>query len=143
MNLVDFTQLHVTALEAKEVRHNLILGILANVRGKPVQDFRTWTFGSPSRCAAQTPAHPIVLADLTKGDCQTLAEDVRPLDFPGIVGPDETALQLADRAAELGLAFCDPTPQQILALSEQPSYPGAPGYARPIGPEDAALLAEW
>src|SRR5205807_2014497 len=43
----------------------------------------------------------------------------------------------------LGLAVHDPIPQQIHALTAKPNFPGAPGHARQVGAEDAALFADW
>jgi RimJ/RimL family protein N-acetyltransferase len=41
------------------------------------------------------------------------------------------------------LAFLEPIPQQIHAIKDTPKYPGASGSARPIGPDDAQLFADW
>jgi RimJ/RimL family protein N-acetyltransferase len=104
---------------------------------------RCWTLGPTGACAAQTPGFPIVLGELDQVQCRTLAEETRDLDYPGAVGPDQTARWFAEPAIALGLRFDDPIPQQIHVLRDRPSYPGALGYSRLVGPDDAELLAEW
>jgi hypothetical protein len=54
-----------------------------------------------------------------------------------------SAKRFADRAVELGLAFLEPIPQQIHAMSDTPKYPGASGSARLVSPDDAHLFADW
>jgi RimJ/RimL family protein N-acetyltransferase len=136
----DFVEFHRPALEASEAKYNLILGIL----GSPVSpDFRRWTVGSPGACAIQNPGYPIVLGALGETQCHRLAEETGALELPGVVGCDDTATWFVDRAVALGLAFMNPIPQQIYALGDRPNYPGAPGHARPIGADDAALFADW
>jgi predicted GNAT family acetyltransferase len=72
-----------------------------------------------------------------------LADMTRDVEYPGVVGPELTAQWFAERAAELGFAFLDPIPQRIHALNDKPTYPGAPGEARQVTAEDAALFADW
>ncbi len=57
----EFADYHRVALEADEVRHNVILGILGRVAAGDEPQFRHWTLGSPGQCAVQTPPYPIVL----------------------------------------------------------------------------------
>ncbi len=139
----EFADYHRVALEADEVRHNVILGILGRVAAGDEPQFRHWTLGSPGQCAVQTPPYPIVLGSLEESHCRLLAEQTRALDFPGVVGSDLTAKWFADRAAELGVEFLEPIPQQIHALRDKPQYPGAPGHARLVGTDDASLFADW
>ena len=143
MQLSDFLAYHVPGLETNEVRHNVVLGILAGVGDKPPQDLHVWTLGSSGQCAVQTRGRPIVLGELEEAQCRRLAEEVKQLAFPGVVGPDQTAIWFAERATALGLEFHDPIPQQIYALTAKPNHPAVPGHARPVGAEDAALFADW
>jgi RimJ/RimL family protein N-acetyltransferase len=131
------------ALEQDEVRHNLILANLGRLALDPSPNLRCWTLGPTGACAVQTPGYPIVLGELNQAQCRTLAEETRDLDYPGVVGPDQTALWFAEHAVALGLRFDDPIPQQIHVLRDKPSYPGAPGYSRLVVPDDADLFAEW
>jgi RimJ/RimL family protein N-acetyltransferase len=137
----DFLAFHAPALEADEVRHNLILGLL--LAGAPVDGVRLWTLGGPGACALQFPSRNIVLGALDRGQCQQLADEVRALDIPGVVGGDQTAAWFVDHARTLGLAFLSPVPQQIHALRTPPRYPGAAGHARQASPADAELFAGW
>jgi RimJ/RimL family protein N-acetyltransferase len=139
----SFLKLHRPALERDEVRHNVLLANLGRLAlGQPA-DLRHWTLGAPGECAVQTPGYPIVLGELTRAQGRALADKTRVLDYPGVVGPDRTALWFAERAVELGLAFGEPIPQQIHVLRDKPNYPGAPGHARVVGPADAELFADW
>jgi ribosomal protein S18 acetylase RimI-like enzyme len=138
-----FLAQHRPALERDEVRHNVLLSILDRMAADERSNIRRWTLGAPGACAVQTPGFPVVLGELSHAQCHALAEQTRDLDYPGVVGPEHTATWFADRAAALGIAFLEPIPQQIHALSDPPHYPGAPGHARPAGSADAALLYRW
>jgi predicted GNAT family acetyltransferase len=139
----DFVEHHRPSLERDEVRHNLILSILDRLALDPPPNLRRWSLGASGACAAQSPGYPIVLGELTQAQCSTLAWETRDLDFPGIVGPEQTVSWFAERAIELGLTFLEPIPQQIHVLREKPNYPGAPGYARVISSADVELFADW
>jgi RimJ/RimL family protein N-acetyltransferase len=144
MQLQDFAQYHLPALERDEVRNNLIVSLLAVTAASPAADMRWWTLGAPGECAIQTSAaRPIVLGDLQPEQCARLAEQTRTLDYPGVVGAGLTAQWFADRAAELGLRFADAIPEQIQKLDRAPIYPNAPGSAREVGRDDVARFSEW
>lgn len=55
-----------------------------------------------------------MLGELALSQSRALADETRDLDYPGVVGPDRTAQWFTQRAIELGLAFLEPIPQQIL-----------------------------
>jgi len=139
----DFADYHRAALERDEVRHNVILAMLARIASEDAPHLRRWGLGAPGECAVQTRGYPIMLGEVTPAQCRTLAETTRDLDCAGVVGPDQAAPWYAERAAELGVRFDEPIPQQIHALCEQPRYPGAPGHARLVGAADASLFADW
>jgi RimJ/RimL family protein N-acetyltransferase len=139
----DFVEHHRLSLERDEVRHNLILSILDRLALDPPPNLRGWSLGSSGACAVQSPGYPIVLGELTQAQCRALAEETRDFDYPGVVGPEQTAPWFAERAIELGLTFLGPTPQQIHVLREKPNFPGAPGHARVISPADVQLFADW
>ncbi len=139
----NFVERHRPALERDEVRHNLILANLDRLALDPPPNLRQWSLCAPGACAVQSPGYPVVLGELSQAQCRALAEETRNLDYPGVVGPEEKAAWFAERAAELGLTFLEPIPQQIHALWEKPNYPGGPGHARVISPADVALYAEW
>jgi hypothetical protein len=86
VDIKGFAQFHTPSLEIDEVRNNLILTILANAEHNPASIFRAWSLGAPGACAVQNSGRPIVLGDLDRQQCCALADHVRDLDFPGIVG---------------------------------------------------------
>jgi RimJ/RimL family protein N-acetyltransferase len=143
MDAADFVAYHQPALEADAVRHNLMLAILAEAAVGAQPGLAMWTLGGPGRCALQTPGMPILIGDLDEADCGRLALITAGLDYPGVVGPGLTAQWFADCATALGIAFAEPIPQRIHALSDPPRYPAAPGHARPVSAEDADTFADW
>jgi len=143
MQFSKFFDYHLPALSTDEVRHNLIISILTRANSEQSQDLLWWTLSEPGCCAVKSPGRGIVLGELGRVQCRKLAEDVNDLDFPAVLGPDQTATWFVERATELGAQFQEPIPQRIHALSEAPLYPGAPGQARPVMAEDATVFADW
>jgi uncharacterized protein YjiS (DUF1127 family)/RimJ/RimL family protein N-acetyltransferase len=139
----EFIAYHLPALEQDEARHSLILANLDRLARGLAPNLRCWTLGAGGACAVQTVGWPIVLGELDHGQCHALAEATLALDYPGVVGPDRTALWFAGHAAALGLTFSEPIPQRIHALQERPVYPGASGYARVVDAAGADLYADW
>jgi len=143
MTPLEFCGIHMPALERDEARHNVMLHVLGASADGQCSNVVTWTLGLPGQCAIMTPGRPILLADLNDTQCRALAEETAQLDYPGVVGPDQTTFWFAQRAIELGIKFLEPIPQRIHSLAEKPKYPGAPGYARRTTAEDASILADW
>lgn len=143
MTPLEFRRMHMPALELDEARHNVMLAVLGAIADDQPSNVVTWTLGLPGQCAIMTPGRPILLADLNEAQCRLLAEETAHLDYPGVVGPDQSAPWFAQRASELGVKFLEPIPQRIHSLTEKPKYPGAPGYARRTTAEDASILADW
>jgi RimJ/RimL family protein N-acetyltransferase len=143
MQLAEFIEMHVPALERDEVRHNLMLGLLGRAAKDPGQQLLTWTLGGPGACAIRSPSRPIVLGEVGREHCRALAEGTRERDYVGVVGPDLAPKWFVERAMELGDAFADPVPQRIHALRDRPAYPGAPGRARQVLARDGPLFADW
>jgi RimJ/RimL family protein N-acetyltransferase len=139
----EFIAYHLPALERNEVRHNLIVASLDRLARGLAPNLRCWTLGAHGACAVQTPGWPIVLGELDQDQCQGLAEATAVLDYPGVVGPDQTASWFAAHAGALGVTFSKPIPQRIHALHERPAYPGAPGHAHVVDAESADLYADW
>ena len=103
----EFADLHQPALEADEVRHNLILGMLTRAREGRLPELRSWSFGPPGRCALQTaPQYPVIIGALTADECRRFAELTLGSDYLGVIGPDATAEAFAARAAS-GIAETD------------------------------------
>jgi RimJ/RimL family protein N-acetyltransferase len=140
---MEFRVLHEPALARDEVKHGLILNILAQAGGGGAVELLHWTLGDPSQCAVKMGRHSIVLGALEETQSRRLAELTSQIDYPGVIGLDLTAQWFADRAVELGRQFLDPEPQQIHALTDAPRYPAAAGFARPVKAEDSAMFIDW
>jgi len=143
MDLREFAQFHVPALEADEIRFSVQIAILAAAVEKPVADFRYWTLGAPGHCATKSPGRPILLGNLERTECRELAQGTLSLEYEGVVGADETAHWFVEEASGAGVKFETAIPQRIHSLFSPPIYPGADGSAREVGAGDAALLFEW
>ena len=143
MDLREFADLHVPALEADEIRFNVQIAILTAAVERPVPGFRHWTLGAAGHCAIQTPGRAILLGNLERSECRQLARAVSELDYPGVVGAGETTHWFVEEAIASGVKFEETIPQRIHVLSSPPIYPGAEGSARDVGASDAALLFEW
>jgi predicted GNAT family acetyltransferase len=140
MQVAEFIDYHQPALEVDEVKHNLILGLLES---RANTELRLWSIGAPGECAVQHPKYPIVLGALTRVQCRRLADETVTLDYPGVVGSDDTAEWFVDRAVGRGIRFHEPVPQQIQMLNTNPIYPAAKGAARHVCADDATLFTEW
>lgn len=143
LNLLDFIDLHLPALERDQVRHNLIIGLLSTARDRQDQNFMLWTLGPPGACAIKTPGRAIVLGELNEPQCHRLAEKTMRLDYPGVLGPDQSALLFKARAEELGVRFEGFIDQGISALTESPVYPDVPGRPRRVAADDADRFSDW
>ena len=142
MQLEEFAQHHVPGLERDEVRHNLILAIIARAVADSSGDIMLWTLGGPGSCAVKTPGRAMVLGELGQEQCVRLAEETVDVAYAGVVGPEPATSWFQARAAALGVAFTESIPQRIYVLHEIPSYPAA-GEARVVERGDGALYADW
>jgi len=143
MDLQEFAALHLPALELDEVRFNVQIAVLKAAAAEPPAGFAFWSLGAPGHCATRSPGRPILLGNLDKAQCCKLAKATVDLDYPGVVGADETAIWFAEHAAALGIGFQEPIPQRISLLDCAPRRPNAPGRPRDLTAEDAPLLHEW
>jgi predicted GNAT family acetyltransferase len=139
----EFATYHLPGLERDEAKHSIILAVLDRLAGETPPEMQYWSLGEPGQCAIKAPGYPIGLGELTADQCRALAASTVTLDYPGVVGADDTARWFVERASELGLTFIAPIPQLILALRQKPLYPGAPGHARTVDAADAPLFADW
>jgi RimJ/RimL family protein N-acetyltransferase len=139
----EFAAYHLPALEHDEVRHNLIVAVLGLLAAENPPELQWWSLGEPGQCAIKAPGYPIVLGDVNAAQCHALAEATCSLDYPAVVGADESARWFVERASELGVTFLEPIPQQIQVLRDKPVYPGVPGDARLVGATDTPLFSEW
>jgi RimJ/RimL family protein N-acetyltransferase len=144
MDFAEFNAFHMPALEQAAAKYTLILSLMERAaNGDPRGPTRKWSFGRPGACAIQTPARPIIFGDLARDECEQFAQELVGTRFVGVTGPDESPLWFVDHAKALGERFAEPMPQRILAMSEAPAFPGAPGEAVPVTIDDADLFAEW
>ena len=143
MDLRDFAQFHLPALEADEIRFNVQIAVIRAAVEEAPSGFLHWTLGAPGHCAIRSPGRAILLGNLERSECHQLVQTVLGTDYPGVVGADKTADWFAEHAAEKGAAFEDPIPQRIHVLSDPPRYPAAHGSPRVVGIADAPLLFEW
>jgi hypothetical protein len=144
MQPAEFRAYHEPALELQEVKHGFILNALGRIDGEKSEEVSYWTLGKPGECAIQLGRVSILLiGELAKNQCQTLADLTASKQYPGVIGPDFTAKWFTGRARELGLQFLNPEALQLYSINEKPRYPGASGRARPVKSGDATLLADW
>lgn len=143
MNLLKFIDLHMPALEQDQVRHNLIIGLLSRAREQKDENLLLWTLGPPGSCAIKTPGRAILLGPLSEAQCHQLADKTATLNYPGVLGPDQTALQFMARAKECGIRFRGAINQGISALTDPPTRPVVAGQARKVEANDADLFVDW
>ena len=143
MDLAEFAELHVPALEVDEVRFNLQIAALASAVKERPAGFRHWALGAPGHCAVQWPGFAIVLGNLDQDECRELVKATAQIAYPGVVGSDQTSHWFARHATAMGVHFADPIPQRIHAISGAPRYPGVAGSPRAVGAADAPLLFDW
>jgi hypothetical protein len=86
----EFAAYHLPALERDEARHNLIVAVLSRLAGENPPELQWWSLGEPGQCAIKAPGYPIVLGDLNAAQCHALAAATRTLEYPAVVGADET-----------------------------------------------------
>jgi predicted GNAT family acetyltransferase len=140
----EFVEYHRPALERDEVKYNLTLSVLGRMLDTHQSDMRLWTLGGPGECAMQTtPQNAIILGELSSAQCDALAEQTLDLDYPGVVGLEQTAAAFVAGASARGIKFAEPIPQLIQALRSKPIYPDADGSARLVEPADIVLFEEW
>ena len=143
MDLREFAQFHLPALEADEIRFNVQIAILAEAVKEQPAGFSHWTLGAAGHCAIRSPKRAILLGNLERSECEALAEITAGLDHDGVVGAGRTAEWFARHATRTGARFDEPIPQRIHVLASPPDYPAAEGSPRAVTIDDAPLLFEW
>jgi RimJ/RimL family protein N-acetyltransferase len=137
-----FIARHRAALATNEAKHIVMLCLLDIAEADPTKSLRTWSLGEGAACAVLGPGR-LILGDLDQAQCAALAEAMAGESYSALVGPDETARWFVARAEALGRSFEYVMPQRILAIAGPPTYPDAPGVARPAADDDAELLSAW
>jgi FR47-like protein len=139
----EFAALHMPALEADEIRFNLMISVMAGAVKAFPEGFHYWELGEAGHCAVQSPGRSIVLGDLDCGECQLLARQTKEHSYGGVIGSGDTAHWFADEAHALGITFQEKEPQRIHVLCEPPRHPGSEGAPRAATPADTDLLCGW
>src|SRR5215813_10129318 len=96
----EFAAYHLPALERDEARHNLIVAVLGRMAGENPPELQWWSLGEPGQCAIKAPGYPILLGDVDAAQCHVLAETTRSLDYPAVVGAEDTPRWFVERASE-------------------------------------------
>lgn len=144
MDIHEFVAFHRPALEHDVARHSVLLFVLEQaLEEDPPGQTQIWSLGNAGACAARSPGRGVILGDVTREQCQALAETLTGAHFKGVHGQDDTALWFVARAWQLGVTFDNPMPQRIHVITAPPAYPRADGNARPLTADDADLFAEW
>lgn len=137
----EFRARHLGALELNEAKHNLLLNILG--RPEKFPGTRFWSLGEEGACALHAPSFNLLLGDLKREHCEALADELKGVDFPGIVGPGQTVPWLAAELERRGKRYVENMPQGILRLDHRPEYPNADGLPREATIQDRELVVEW
>lgn len=144
MDIQEFVALHRPVLERDAARHSVLLFVLEQaLEEEPSGQTQIWPLGEPGACAARSPGRGVILGDVTREQCQKLAEMLAGTHFLGVHGQDDTALWFVARAWQVGATFKNPIPQRIHAITAPPLYPHTNGNPRPLTSNDADLFAAW
>ncbi|HWQ13631.1 MAG TPA: GNAT family N-acetyltransferase [Roseiflexaceae bacterium] len=140
-------------LMRREADHNLLLGILSEIRQNPQIYPGLHYFAAVERgdevllAALRTPPHPLALSHaLEPGAAALLAEDLEGSPFAPdrASGPAATSLAFAEAWSErTGRPFRRSLALRIYKLTRVRAPAGVPGRLRPAGAGDRDLLARW
>ena len=143
MDVIEFAKFHRPALVSDEIRHNIILSILKRGLNDPGCQVRFWSLGAPGACAVQQGGYGIVLGDIGQAEAVKLASDVRDLEFPSVMGSNQTAVWFVEAAKVYGHEFPSMMSQTIHLLDTRPTALCVRGNARPAVSDDFDLVAAW
>ncbi|GAB5471384.1 MAG: hypothetical protein Kilf2KO_44140 [Rhodospirillales bacterium] len=143
MDLAAFAARHLPALEADEARHNVMIAVLLKALAERDPALRVWSLGAPGVCALQSGTWPVVLGNLDRAAGRDLASALKGEACSGTVGPDSTALWVAEDLCAQGLRLVETVAQQIYRIDCPPRGPEIAGRARPAEARDAGLIADW
>lgn len=159
MELIRYEDAHAFAarvepfLVRREAEHNLLLGLLSELRQAP-QSYPGPNYyaavesgGEVLLAALRTPPHPLQLSLTDEpAAAELVARDLAGSAFaPGRVGgPAEVSRAFAEAwRARTGLGFERSVAMRIYRLERVRPPAGVAGQVRRAGVEDIALLAEW
>ena len=146
-----FLQASGPFLTAREAEHNLILGIVANLRdGNDVYDAAVYlaTVSAGDRIVAvaiQTPPHNLVLSEVDDPVAiDLLADDLVHRDLPGALGPvDHVRAFVEARMARGGSPGRLHVSERIFRLTAVRSLPPVSGRMRAATTADRELVIDW
>ena len=139
----EFLERHFDALAQDEVRHNVILSILNQLRTTPDLPVRLWDLGAKGKCAVQRSGYGIVLGNLTRVDAHRLANGVIDDEIPSVLGADDTSKWFVEAAAKHGRRFDRRIPQTIHLLDHSPQCPDSAGSTRIARKGDNEIVFQW
>ena len=148
----DFLERAYPFLMKDEAENNLILS-LAQTLLDHSDRFREPLYlavveedDEPVAVALCIPPRQLALTRAHRDALRLIAEDLHgeATDFPGFVGPDETAEAFADLWEQIAGARCAVSmAQRIFRLTRVNDVPFAPGFLRPAREADRELLVRW
>ena len=141
--LEEFAAIHLPALNDDEVRNNLLIAVIKRSLDRPQSNLRFWSLGDPGACAVQSPHWPVILGNVSKVQCGHLARTVKEVDYPAVLGPDDTATWFRDKANGLGRSFLSPIREELLSIGRRPYLPDCAGEAGDVKKREASLFADW
>ncbi len=140
-------------LVEREAEHNLVLGLAARLRKKPLAYGEQPYFavvGDGERvvgAALRTPPHNLVLSELDDLDAAApLAEDARASfdELPGVLGPAAAAARFVDAWRALtGVAARRAVAHRIYAADSAMRPASVSGRMRPYAETDRELVLRW
>ncbi|HEX5101376.1 MAG TPA: GNAT family N-acetyltransferase, partial [Polyangiaceae bacterium] len=151
LSLEEFAQRVVPFLAAREVEHNLILGIVArHLASHPPQSDAVWLAleddGAVVGAAVRTPPQYVVVTELPPGGARALADWFIALGTvpDGASGPgDDGRDVLVALRSQLGGRVELHSAETIYELTRVADIPEPPGVARTAGETDRALLTAY
>ncbi len=135
-------------LLADEARHNLILGLVGNVRDGVYEDFQLWLVRdgrAPVGAALQTGSYNLVLARPSSPQAlAALVEAVTGSELPGVVGSVPESEEFAALwSRRTGRRARTSMRQGVYALDRVELPPTVPGSARVATADDRELAVRW
>lgn len=137
-------------LMQNEAEHNLLLGILAQLRKSPMSDSYLASLeqdGQVIGCAFRTPPYKLGVTGMPAEAADALVEDVVSVysDIPAVLGPGAVAERVANGIAQhYGRRCVERIRQRIYKLSQVVRPPNPPnGRLRLAQPADVDIIVAW
>lgn len=150
--VADLLQVAGPFLDAAEVEHNLLVGVIHLLQHHPERYAASPLLGTLHQEGAlagvviRTRPFGLLCTDLPPGAEAVLVAELREemTDLGEVLGPVETAERVARTwGAATGRAVTPDMPMEVYALTRVVPPPRPPGGLRPADSEDRALLEDW